>query len=176
MVAYCFVVSFFFSLKRVQKQKQKASQTQIYNKKRHKIKENCFFWTWVPSFPLLQKKTAAIVYGPLLFSLSLLETSVCSLSLHFGVFLCRGAGWTGVGEEKGNVDEIRPLWFEEQDPDLSSHHMTRKKDRGKEEDTYKKNVGFGSWCSNPPIFYCRPFSSGRPLYRAVARHQSIIPL
>lgn len=81
----CFFCCAFFPLKRVQKQKQKASQTQIYHKKRHKIKEICIFGRDF-LFLSLQKKTAAIVLRPPCSLFSLLKTPQCSLRQHFLFF------------------------------------------------------------------------------------------
>lgn len=81
----------FFPLKRVQKQKQKASQTQIYHKKRHKIKENCFSDVISFSSPA-EENGCHCLWSPRSLSPSLLETPVCSLSLCFVVFWELG-GW-----------------------------------------------------------------------------------
>lgn len=177
--SWLLIVLFFFPLKRVQKQKQKASQTQIYHKKRHKIKENCF-WTWFPSLPL-QRKRLPLFMVPL--SLSPLNP-VCSLSLT-SVFLFlffSGAGWLVVGVGKKGMWSIKAsvIWRTGPSPFLPPYDQEKrqieKKRTSKEEDTYRKNGGFGSWWSNPPQILTPTFQQQKHIEHFKGRSHNISQL
>ena len=91
---------FFFPLKRVQKQKTKGITDTDLSQEKTQDQRKLFFWMWFPSLPL-QKKMAAIVYGPLFLSLSLslylsLSLKPCSFpepNFVFGNWLAGLVGW-----------------------------------------------------------------------------------
>lgn len=47
------------------------------------------------------------------------------------------------------MEVIRPLWFEEQDSDLSSHHMTRKKEQAKKRTPKGRMASLGPDAQTP---------------------------
>lgn len=177
MVAYCFV---FFSFKKSTKAKTKGITDTDLSQEKTQDQRKLFLD--VISFSPPAEKTAAIVYGPS-FSLSFKPCLFPEPDFCFFIFIFfreLGGWWLGLGKRECGV--LRPLWFEEQDPALSSHHMTRKKDRlkkkrtSKEEDAYRKNGGFGSWWSNPPQILTPTFQQQKHIEHFKGRSHNISQL
>lgn len=153
MVAYCFV---FFSFKKSTKAKTKGITDTDLSQEKTQDQRKLFLD--VISFSPPAEKTAAIVYGPS-FSLSFKPCLFPEPDFCFFIFIFfreLGGWWLGLGKRECGV--LRPLWFEEQDPALSSHHMTRKKDRLKKKEQAKKRTptgrmaGLGHDDQTPPKF------------------------